>query len=418
MYLIYGLVTSLLAPVAALFLGVQAKHRPLLRRFSPLVPESDSRPIWVQAVSVGEVRTVKPILEALQSRWPGIPLVLTVSTVSGWKLAQETCGGLAGITWFPVDHPLCVGRFVSRLRPRMLILLETELWPAAIRETRRFGAPVAILNGRLSDKHYARYHRWRLALRPMFRGIATAAVQTDEHRDRLVSLGVDPSLVVVTGNVKFEGATTMIDANTIARLKQEIGFSGAGPVLIFGSTRPGDEELAASCWKRLRERHPGLCLIVAPRHLERLQEAVDVFGKDCALRSQLRNGDRPRDPRVVILDTVGELVSFYGLAAVAVVGGSFFPGVDGHNPIEPAALGVPTVFGPYMANFKEPARVLVEGGAAVQVSGPETLARELESLLDDSERRQTLGAAGRRVVAENQGAIARSLDVIAPFLDS
>lgn len=411
MYLAYSIVTSIAAPIGALWLAANAKYRPLLRRFCPDVPDlGEARPFWVHACSVGEVNTARPIVKALQSRHPDRPVVLTTSTISGHDLAVKGEPEVAA-AWLPFDHPLSVSHFVQRLRPRALLLLETELWPALLHETRRAGVPVVVVNGRLSDKHYAKYLRYKALIRPVLRQVSLAAMQNEEYVQRLVALGADPERVRAAGCTKFDGVTLEADPERVSALREECGLADA-PVLTFGSTRPGDEALAASCWRTLRDKYPDLRLVIAVRHANRLGEAVAPFDEPFLLRSELLKGRRPAGERVLFVDTVGELISFYALSTLAVIGGSFYPGVNGHNPLESAALAIPTVFGSYMRNFIDPARELVEHDGAIQVPSPERLLPVLCELIEGPGRRARIAANGRNAVLANQGAIVRTLDLL------
>jgi 3-deoxy-D-manno-octulosonic-acid transferase len=416
-YFLYQTVMSVAAPVVKVWLGVHPAHRPLLARFAPPRPAGlGPRPLWVQACSVGEVATAKPIIRAMQQRWPDVPVLLTASTESGCQLAGTACGDVP-FTWFPVDHRPCVQHFIRQVQPCALVLIETEIWPNAVRETRRFGAPVILMNGRLSDKHLKRYQWFAPFLRPVVRQISVAGMQNEEYAERLRCLGCPASVVRVTGCTKFDGVATAVDPGVLDHARTENGFGPGQPVLIFGSTRPGDEALAAACWRPLRQEFPALRLAVAPRHLDRISEVLPLFHDEPVLRrSEVKEGRRPAGERVFVLDTVGELTMFYGLALVAVIGGSFYPGVNGHNPIEPAALGVPTVFGPYMRNFIDPARELRAREGARQVSRPEELLPALRRLLNDPVARRHMGDRGREAVLANQGAIARNLDLLETVL--
>ncbi len=415
-YTLYNFATSLAVPLGAAWLALRPVYRPLLSRFAPPIPSSPpGRPFWVQACSVGEVGTATQVIKAIRCRWPEASVVLTVSTIAGYQFAQAAKPDF-GVTWFPFDHPYAVRRFVRRLDPRVLVLIETEIWPNVLRETRRSGVPVILVNGRLSDKHLARYQRFRSLLRPIVQQLSAAGMQNEEYARRLESLGADHACIRVTGNTKFDGVRTEIDAEALARLRHEAGFIAGEPVVIFGSTRPGDETLAASCWRTLKRTFQDLRLIVAPRHLERVDDAIAAFDEPVLRRSQTRLGRLPAGERVFVLDTVGELAAFYALGTVAVIGGSFYPGVNGHNPIEPAALGVPTVFGPYMRNFVDPARELIARGGAVQVARPDDLLPALTRLLGDPQERAGIAASGREAVLANQGATGRNLDLIAEFL--
>jgi len=411
-YPLYHAVTSLAAPLGAAWLAIRMRHRPLLGRFAPPVPDTGAAPpLWVHACSVGEVNTAKPLIRAVARRWPRLPVCLTVSTTAAHDLLHGAPDQTPS-TWLPFDHLVCVRRFVRRLKPRALLVMETELWPNLLRETRRAGAPVMLANGRLSDRHLRRYQRFRPLLRPVVAQITAAGMQNREYADRLVALGAPPETVHVTGNTKFDGVATSVDPGVLDGLRAETGIGAGRPCLIFGSTRPGDEALAAACWKSLRDAFPAAQLVVAPRHPERLDEAMAPFDEPLLRRSEVQRGRRPAGERILVLDAVGELARFYALATVAVVGGSFYPGVNGHNPIEPAALGVPTVFGPYMRNFVDAARELADGGGAVQVANPDELADALCRLLGDPGEQARLSARGREAVRRNQGATQRTLDLL------
>ncbi len=412
-YCIYNIATSLAAPLGAAWLASQARHRPLLERFDPNIPALGGKPFWVHACSVGEVNTARELLTALQQRWLGVPVLLTVSTRSGYELAQ---GAGVPVTWCPFDQVWCVRKFIKAINPRALLVIETELWPNLYRETRRSGAPVLLVSGRLSDKHYPQYVKLRSVLRPVLEQLSAAGMQNDEYAARLISLGVEASRVRVTGNIKFDNVRTAIEPDVLRALRNQVGIPEDKPVLLFGSTRPGDEALAAACWQMLRDEFPDLLLVIAPRHLERLSEALAPFsGEQILLRTVTQAGRRLTGERVLVLDTVGELAAFYGLATVAVVGGSFYPGVNGHNPLEPAGLGVTTVFGPHMRNFADPARELVRHGGACQVE-PAELTDTLRRLLSDSDARRAMGKHAQQAVEANRGAVERTLDLLETVL--
>ncbi|MFP4172794.1 MAG: 3-deoxy-D-manno-octulosonic acid transferase [Candidatus Hydrogenedentota bacterium] len=418
---LYNATLTAAAPFAAVYLALAPGRRPLLARFRPPIPDGLSRgggrPLWVQACSVGEVNVSAPIAKALRGRWPHIPLFMTASTVSGQQQAATQMQAWPR-TYLPFDHPLCVAGFFERVQPRILVLVETELWPNLLQAARRRGIPVALVNGRLSDRHFPRYQRMGALLQPGLAGIRVAAMQSERDAERARQLGVDPAVVTVTGNTKFDGAPPPPSGDVLANLRSECRLTDNAPVVVFGSTRPGDEALAARCWEALRSSYPDGALIAAPRHVQRAGEAGKAFTGAVRFRSQMQMGHaKGAEEPVLILDTVGELTRFYALATVAVVGGSFYPGVGGHNPIEPAALGAPVVFGPHMGNFRDPARILLEAGGAVQVNEPDALPNVLARLLGDCEERIAMGRRARAAVDANRGAIARTMDHLAPLLD-
>ncbi|MCC6699371.1 MAG: 3-deoxy-D-manno-octulosonic acid transferase [Candidatus Hydrogenedentes bacterium] len=407
----YDIATTAVTPLAAGYMLLRGKHRPLLGRFRPQLPQPAGQPLWLQACSVGETAVAALLLRGLRARWTDLPLFLTVSTVAGRSRAEELASGTP-ISWFPVDQRVIVRDFLVRLNPRILVLVETEIWPNTIRIAHEQGIPVVLVNARISDKHYPRYLRWRSLFQPAFSRIAAAGAQSDTHAERLISLGVPAGAVTVTGNTKFDGVTTHVDPALQDALKRETGLLRRSPIVVFGSTRPGDEQLAATVWESLKRAWPDAGLVVAPRHIQRTPEIVRHFSEPVQLRSRCKDAPPSTDARVLVLDTLGELVPFYSLADVAVVGGSFYPGVNGHNPLEPAALGVATVFGPYMSNFADPARVLTGCGGATQVSGPDALERALLDLLADAGRRTRLARSAGEAITLNHGATDRTLDLI------
>ncbi len=368
-------------------------------------------PVWVHACSAGEVQTMRPLLESLQKEHPDIPLLLSASTQAGLDLARKSTAEAA--VWCPADTPGAVRTFFEIVKPRALVLAETELWPNLIFEAKWRGVPVAVVNGRISDKHLSRYRRFRHAFAELLPALNAIGVQNEEYAERFAALGANRDTIHITGNLKFDAVCDSVPPRQRARLRAELGIPAGAPVLLFGSTRPGDEALAASCWRVLREACPGLFLIVAPRHPQRAGEVMAEFSEPMRRRSQPQEG--PWSP-LFLLDTTGELIQFYSIADVAVVGGSFYPGVNGHNPLEPAALGVPTVFGAYMRNFADPAKVLLDSGGALRVAEPESLGASLLALLEDAGIRRSLGTLGRKAVLEHRGAVRQNVAMIEAML--
>ncbi len=362
----------------------------------------------MQVCSLGEANAARSLLEALRIVFPDQAVVLTASTVSGYARCQALYGA-DNVAWFPFDQRATVHRFLARLEPAALILFETELWPNVLDQCHRANIPVLLANGRLSDKHHHRYQRYRWWYAALIQGLDFACMQDEVFRERLVALGVPGDRVTVTGSMKFDAVRTAIPPRERSRLRQEWGFREEDSVLLFASTRPGDEDLASACWATLREENPRLKLVIAPRHLDRVDQALAPFSEPVIRRTMLRAGEDVTNARVFVLDTLGELGNFFSLANVVVIGGSFYPGVNGHNPLEAAALGVPTVFGPYMSNFAQAERVLLAAGGAEQVACPEDLYLVLSTLLADPAKQRQMGTAARRAVLENQGAVEKTV---------
>ena len=274
--LLYDIITTIGAGPAAAWLALSQKRRPLLARFSAPNVASAVSPIWVHACSVGELGVARPVIEALLVRHSDTPVVLTVSTRSGWEMARQLNLPIA-LAWFPVDQRAVVSRFFYRVRPRVLVLMETEIWPNVLREAQRTNVPVLVLNGRISDKHFARYQRFPNFFRAVFSRITAAGVQREQYANRFNTLGVDRARITITGNIKFDNLTTEINAPALESLRNACGIPDNAPVIVFGSTRPGDEMLAAKCWQQWKTLHPELRMVVAPRHPHRLGEALAPF---------------------------------------------------------------------------------------------------------------------------------------------
>jgi len=414
-YAIYDVAATLAVPAAAGWLAVDPRLRPLLGRFRPHTSHVTGRPLWFQACSVGEMTVAASLVQHARERWPAVSTLVTASTVAGRKRAGELLPDTP-FAWFPFDHRSAVRGFLRRTQPRMLVLVETEIWPNVIRHARLHRVPVVVANGRISDRHYPRYLRFQRFLRPVWEQLAGVCVQNQTYAERFETLGVPPARIRVSGSTKFDGLKTNVEAETLEAIRHETGLDRSGPIVVFGSTRPGDEALAAACWRTLRIPFPSLRIVIAPRHVERAREIFPLFDGPVGLRS--KSGIRDRDARVLIVDSLGELVAFYALADIAVVGGSFYPGVNGHNPLEPAAVGTPVVFGPHMRNFMDPADALVRHGGAVQLDGPEALAATLARLLKAPSEAADIARGAREAIAEHQGATGRTIDYMAEILEA
>ena len=417
MHLLYNLLLIVATPAIALYLWVKPRHRKLLARFNPTLPTFSSRPIWVQAASVGEVLTARSILKGIKKEFPNSPILLTTGTVTGMAEALNSIDEYT-VAWFPFDHPWTVRRFFNKVNPCCVVLIETEIWPNVLHRAHKRKTPVAIVNGRLSERNYGSYLRHKTFFATYLKHISLAAMQTPLDAARIQGLGVPATAIAITGNVKFDGADFKIDPLRRENLKKELGFKADQEILVLGSTRPGEEALFSGIWGAIQQRFPELGLIIAPRHLQRLEEATAPFsGKTIYLRSALKLNPRELEPgSIVFLDTLGELKALYSLATVAVVGGSFSALVQGHNPIESSALGVPTVFGPQMKNFIQPAAILTDCGGARQVADADELRDTIIELLEHPERRQTMGIQAQEAIRQNQGAIACTLDHLKTIL--
>ncbi|HOK90661.1 MAG TPA: 3-deoxy-D-manno-octulosonic acid transferase [Candidatus Hydrogenedentes bacterium] len=409
----YRVTMAMAAPLARLWLASGSRHGPLYGRF--WLPPGEVAPggIWFHACSLGEVNTARPLLVAAEKRWPDIPVMLSSSTFTGYSRAVEVAGADRA-RWFPFDDPASVRRFFDTAAPRAVALVETEIWPGFLAGAEQRGVPVVILNGRISDRAFPRFRRFASIFHPAFRRITLVAAQNEEYADRFIELGVPEERVRVTGSLKFDAVQLEPDPARRDYLRTCLGLVGDPParVVVFGSTRPGDEALAATCLERLRPQFPDVHWIIAPRHVDRAGEVESLLRPFGVVRLSVLKRGETTPARVVLADTVGDLVGLYSLATVAVIGGSFYPGVEGHNPLESAALGIPTIYGPFMRNFPDAASALEKVGGALRLSAPDQLAETLKRLLSDPMKREVMGMSARQAVLAGRGALQRNLDCL------
>ncbi|CAL1241648.1 3-deoxy-D-manno-octulosonic acid transferase [Candidatus Methylocalor cossyra] len=380
--------------------------------FYPFPPEPGV--VWFHAVSVGEAEVAFPLVRELLGRHPAARILLTCTTPTGSARIQAVLGQAVRHVYLPYDLPDAVGRFLTHFRPVLGVILETELWPNLYRQCRAAGIPLAIVNGRLSEKSARGYRLASGLTRDTLAAVNVIAVQTALDAERYIGLGAAPEKVVVTGNIKFDIGFPDSLRQRAAALRAEL--FGTRPVWIAGSTHPGEEQAILTAFAAIRRDLPEALLILAPRHPERTPE-VQALCTGAGFAVRRRSEARSGDADVFLLDTVGELRGFYGSADVAFVGGSLVAR-GGHNVLEPAAAGVPVLFGPHVFNFAEIARQLVASGGAIPVRDATELAHWTARLLAEPERRTELGAKGRRFVEENRGALARVSELIAGLLRS
>ncbi len=409
---LYTLLLYLALPFASLIVGVRGfTEREYWRGWQARFGFGTARAgggIWVHAVSVGEVQAAALLIEALRTRLPGIEITLSCATPTARARARTLLPGL-DVRYAPYDLPGSVRRCLTGLRPRMLIVLETELWPNLLHEAIRAGVPILIASARVSVRSARFYQRLPGLLRDSLAAGVWVGAQTESDAQRFAALGVPPARLAVVGNIKFDRTAGTEQVQRGARLRTRYGAGRA--VWVAGSTHAGEEQIVLEAHRRLLEQQPRALLILAPRHPQRFDAAaasVTAQGLSCIRRSV----EPPQhDPQVLLLDTLGELADFYAAADVAFVGGSLVP-IGGHNLLEPAALGVPVLSGPEQFASPELARVLREQGALTIVHDAAELAAALGGLLADPQARAAQGAAGRAAIEANRGALERLLGLI------
>jgi len=375
--------------------------------------------IWIHAVSVGEALTARALIADLRERYPALRIFLSTTTLTGQQIARERFQDLDAIFFFPFDLPPFVNRTLRLVRPRLFIMMETEIWPNLLRACRRQGVKTVLVNGRISARSYPRYRMARGFFRKVLADVDRFCMQGEESARRIIDIGADRSRVIVTGSLKFESleSPAVAAGRGAGRVLRYFRVPASRPVFVAASTLKGEEAPVLAAFAAVRRSHPTALLVMAPRKPERFGEAEALAraeGLRVVLRSELAVDAEPRAD-VVILDTIGELAHLFQVATVVFVGGSL---VDhgGHNILEPAVHGKPIVFGPHMQNFAEIADTFLRNQAAVQVTDTADLAATVVRLIGDSVERARLGAAARALVEANRGAKPRTLEAIAAVL--
>lgn len=417
MYLIYGVLTRVAAPVVFAVLLMRGARNPAYRthlgeRFG-LGRRVYAPSLWLHAVSVGEVSAAAALVHALRARHPGMPCVLTTATPTGRAQAATLFGSDVDIRFLPYDTPGAVRRFIARIRPRAAIIMETELWPNLLRECGRRAVPVLFASARLAPRSVPRYRRFGALFRDAV-GHAWVAAQSVADAERFVALGADPARTRVVGNVKFD--MQLGDAVAEKGRELRLRFLGARPVWTAGSTHQGEEELVLDAHAALGRKAPGVLLVLAPRHPQRFDGVAALLERRGMIFDRRSRAPAVRaEAQVLLLDSMGELTAFYAAADAAFVGGSLVP-VGGHNLLEPASLGVPVITGTHTQNGPEIARFLIEEGGALEVADGMALAAALARLLTDPALRERMGASARRFVESHRGSLGRLVALIEPLL--
>ncbi len=419
-YLAYNLLAALAAIVAVPYDLIRGLRRgrawsSLTQRLGFLPPsfqQTSADSIWLHAVSVGEVVSCETLVRRLKQQHPGLPIFVSTGTATGQALAHEKLTDVtAGIFYMPLDLPFAVRRVLDTIRPRLVIVAETEIWPNLYRLTKRSGAGLLVVNGRISDRAFPSYQRFRILFRSVLRHVDLILAQSEQDRDRMVAIGAPPDRTEVGGNLKYDfeasGAGT---PDAVRRFLREVD---AGPVIVAGSTREGEELPVVEAFRQVAEQHQKALLVIAPRHPQRFDEAASTLaaaGLPVVRRSELDGEPRGvKLPAVLLLDSLGELAPLYSFADVVFVGGSL-NGWGGHNVLEPALSGRPVVVGPTTQNFAEIVTALLAEKGLIQIAGADELGPTLLDLLSDRDKALTVGESGQRVAEAQRGATAKALD--------
>lgn len=415
---LYSLFFTLCMPLVLLRLLLRARKAPAYARrwHERLGLGGDLRPdgIWVHAVSVGETIAAAPMVRALLERYPQLPVTITCMTPTGSEQIRKLFGDRVGHAYLPYDLPWLQGRFISRLRPRIGVIMETELWPNMVHEAKAANVPLVLANARLSERSARGYQRVAWLVRPMFAALDWVAVQTQAEAQRFARLGVDQSAMSITGSIKFD---LQPDPTLLEQAASLRGLWGERRVWIAASTHAGEDEQVIAAHREVLALHPDALLILVPRHPERFSDVARLLESANLKFIRRSSGEIPmRADQVLLGDSMGELLMFYACSDAAFVGGSLIAH-GGHNYLEPAALGLPIISGPHSFNFTEISELLEGAGALQRVQNQAELAGAVAHLLAEPKVARQAGAAGLSVVRDNQGALERLLEGIAVRLD-
>lgn len=398
-------------------------HESAPRMFGRGLPESNGAggrfvggSLWVHAVSVGEVAAARAVEPGLRALFPDLPFVMSTMTETGQETARRTIPHADAHTFFPADFSWNVRRFLNAYRPKIIVLMETEIWPNFLTMANASGAKVFLVNGKLSDRSFPRYRAMKSLLAPVLGSISGFCVQTAEDERRFRDVGVPAERIRVTGNCKFDLSIAPLTPEERAAMRAEMGIDAARRVIVAGSTHRGEEEIVFDAFNEVLKSVPNAALVLAPRHPERFSEAAELARKRGYRTSRASEAVPADAPQVVILDKMGVLARAYGIGDAAIVAGSFCQ-IGGHNLLEAAAHRIPVIYGPNMRSQRELAEHFQRAGAGTQVE-PNALGETLVRFLQNPELRREEGEKAFGVLEKNQGSAARSIAAIREFLGS
>jgi 3-deoxy-D-manno-octulosonic-acid transferase len=427
-YGIYILLTSILFiflfPAFWIYTRITGKYqRHLKERLGIIQPEkvhslSGAPRIWIHAVSLGEVVVAAPIIEALKQIIPQCSVILSTMTEHGREMAMETFKNKIPVIYAPIDFVGAVRKALSRIRPHVVVFLETEIWPTWLFECQRMGIKTALVNGRISVRSIGGYMRFRPFFREVLKNLDVFSMILEEDANRIKAMGAEPKRIRVNGNAKYEKLGSTIENGYERAMRSILNLHPEQKVFVAGSTREGEEEMVLDAYKRIFEKYPDTILIIVPRHIERTSQIASIIernGFGCQLRTDLGKNNVKRTEKVVIINTFGELLKVYSISTIVFAGASLVP-LGGQNPLEPAVWGKVVLYGPSMEDFLDAKSSLEAVGAGIEVSGPEMMAEKVIWFLDHPEALKKYGNLGKGAALKNQGAAQKHARVIAGII--
>ncbi|MBI4643746.1 MAG: 3-deoxy-D-manno-octulosonic acid transferase [Deltaproteobacteria bacterium] len=386
----------------------------------PPPPPPGSFRIWLHGVSVGEILAAVPLVQELKRLLPQASIIITTGTETGQAVARKNFAPLGALVcYFPLDIPWAVSRYLGHLRPQVFVTLESEIWPNFLTQAHEAGVRLALVNGRLSDKSFRRFVKYRRYIVDILNNIELFAAGSLQDFERYQALGLPPGRLHLTGNLKIDRLLQAREPEKAAEFRHLLQLDAVQPnqppVFLAASTHPGEEDVVLETYQALRAPYPALLLLLAPRHPERAPELgrlLKQFHLPCHYLSRLKSGQETRGHSVVIIDTIGDLFSLYGLADAAFVGGSLVAH-GGQNILEPAAWGLAPIYGPHLQNFRWAQTILEEARAGTMILDVPSLTAALRRLLDHPEERRAQGQRARDALTPHQGAARRQAELIA-----
>ncbi len=428
MYFIFNTILIILAvilsPLICIFLFVKRKFRcGFLQKcgffskntFTKLLK---NRPIWIHAVSVGEVMATAPLIKKIKEAYPDIPVLLSTVTETGNFTAQQNTKGVDHVIYFPFDFNFIVKKVISKINPLLFVTMETELWPNFSRELQLQNIPSMVISGRISSESFKSYSFFSFFFKRVLSNINCFCMQTQTDADRIIRIGASPEKVTVTGNIKFDLQIPAITQDEKETIYKNLKINEDLKIFIAGSTHRGEEEIIIKVFSALKNKINDLVLILAPRHPERFDETEDLLKQSkisYIRKTALSPVPENKTHDIILLDTIGELAKSYSIADLVFIGGSLVP-VGGHNVLEPAVFSKPVIYGMHMGNFREMSDLLQKKKAAIQVKDSDEFIDQALTLLNDSSLRQKIGATSFQVIKENSGAVVKSMNVLKKLL--
>jgi len=374
------------------------------------------RHIWLHAVSVGEALAISRLIAELKRQFPKANLVISTITPTGNRIAKSIASKEDVVIYLPLDFDFIIKRVVNIINPSIFITVETELWPNLIKNLHHRKTPIVVVNGRISPGSFRGYRIIKIFMRKILEKINLFCMQTEQYAERIIYLGAPSEKVRITGNMKFD-----LEAASSQYSLSDLGLNDQDVLLVAGSTHNNEEEIILKTYNNLIREFKGLKLLVAPRHIERIDRVdklIREYGFNTQKISEIKNKTLENHQNVVyLLDTLGQLQSLYSLANIVFVGGSLIK-KGGHNIIEPALFGKPVIFGPYMHNFQDIVDLFINAQAAIQVNNESQLQEEIRGVLQDEKKRDLIGRRAEIIVQNNRGAVERTFNLIKDFLQS